>query len=335
MMHLAAADPEELEPDEPGSESSGTGPAGPDDDPGAELPEPVAGDPESMAAGVVEDEDLDLDLDDEEFDEEGEESDEEGDGEAGAKPKEPAKKRKKDEDPDAELNWDKEKVASLDELRAAMGWAFEGEDVEEALLDKFAAHARMVLEGNKRMNLTAILKPKEVAAKHYLDSYRLLVHAPLMGVSFFASKVLDLGTGAGFPGMPLALAEPNASITLLDSTKKRVDFNQECVTELGIKNAHTEWVRAEEWLARNEVDTIVMRAISSVRENVRLLRKVRHSHKNLVMIKGKSWSREVRAAEREAERLGFRLASYAEHELPDELGKSCILVYEAPGGRGL
>jgi hypothetical protein len=71
-----------------------------------------------------------------------------------------------------------------------------------------------------------------------------------------------------------------------------------------------------------------------VRENVRLLRKVRHSHKDLVMLKGPSWGREVRAGEREAERLGFRLDTVWEHKLPGEMGSRAILVYRAPGGHG-
>jgi hypothetical protein len=64
------------------------------------------------------------------------------------------------------------------------------------------------------------------------------------------------------------------------------------------------------------------------------LRKVRHSHKDLVMLKGPSWSREVRAGEREAERLGFKLDTVMEHELPAEMGKRAVLVYRAPGGHG-
>jgi 16S rRNA G527 N7-methylase RsmG len=93
--------------------------------------------------------------------------------------------------------------------------------------------------------------------------------------------------------------------------------------------------RAEEYLARNRHDVAIMRALSSVRENVRLLRKVRHSIKDLVMLKGPSWSREVRAGEREAERLGFRLDTVWEHELPDGLGQRAVLVYAAPGGQGM
>jgi 16S rRNA (guanine(527)-N(7))-methyltransferase RsmG len=161
-------------------------------------------------------------------------------------------------------------VPSLDELRAAMQWAFEGkEDVSPAVLDQFAQHARFVLDGNRRMNLTAIVEPREVAAKHYLDSWRVTRLLPLLG-----RTVLDLGTGAGFPGVPVALAEPQAKVVLLDSTRKRIDFVNECLAALGLTRASATWERAEDHLARNRYDMVLVRAVSSVRENVRLLRKV-------------------------------------------------------------
>jgi 16S rRNA (guanine527-N7)-methyltransferase len=242
---------------------------------------------------------------------------------AGEAPKKP------EEDPDLVLLHAETPVPSLDELRAALAWAFEKEDIPPAALDLYAQHAHTVLEGNRRMNLTAIVEPKEVAAKHYLDSWRATRLLPLLGRS-----ILDIGTGAGFPGMPIALAEPQSRVVMLDSTKKRADFVNETIAALGMKNAKVAWERGELHLARNRYDLVMMRAISSVRENVRLLRKVKHSHKDLVMLKGSSWSREVRAAEREAERLGFRLDTVWEHELPGEMGGRAILVYRAPGGHG-
>ena len=221
-------------------------------------------------------------------------------------------------------------VPSFDEMRAALAWAFENEeDVEGGVLDTYAKHALLMLEKNRVMNLTAILDPREVAAKHYLDSWRINRLVPLM-----ARKVVDLGTGAGFPGLPLAVAEPNLSMTLIDSTAKKIAYLEECVQTLGLKNVHTAAERAEVWLATNRVDVVLVRFVSSVRENVRTLRKVRHSLKDLVMLKGGSWSREVRAAEREAERLGFKLDTVWEHELPDGMGSRAILVYRAPGGDG-
>lgn len=220
-------------------------------------------------------------------------------------------------------------VPSLDELRGALAWAFTGEEVEGSVLDLFARHARLMLETNRVLNLTAVIDAKEVAAKHYLDSWRVTRLVPLYG-----KTVLDLGSGAGFPGLPVAIGEREARVVLLDSTQKRVNFLQQAITELGLKNVTAVWDRAEEHLARNNYGVVLVRAVSSVRENVRLLRKVRHSHKDLVMLKGPSWSREVRAGEREAERLGFKLDTVWEHKLPGEMGDRAILVYRAPGGHG-
>ena len=220
-------------------------------------------------------------------------------------------------------------VASLDELRAAMDWAFEVENVEPTLLDRFAEHARMVLEGNKTQNLSAIVEPKELAAKHYLDSWRTTQFLPIFG-----RTVLDLGTGAGFPAIPMAIAEPDTKFVAVDASQRRIDFVGQCADELGLKNVEAACAKGEDLLVQRRVDIVVCRALSSVRENVRLLRKVRQSMHDLVMLKGKSWSRELRAGEREAERLGFRFDTVWEHELPGEMGQRAILIYRAPGGAG-
>jgi 16S rRNA (guanine527-N7)-methyltransferase len=253
------------------------------------------------------------------------------DASAGAQARGPAaaQQRKEPADPDLVLEYAELPIPSLDELRAALDWAFTGEEIAREVLERFAAHARLVLEGNREMNLTAIVDAREVAAKHYLDSWRATRLMPLNGRS-----VLDLGTGAGFPGMPIALAEPQARVVLLDSIKKRADFAARCIAALGVPNASAVCARAEEHLARHKYDIVVVRALSSVRENVRILRKVKHSLKDLVMLKGPAWSREARAAEREAERLGFRLDTVWEHALPGEMGQRAFLVYRAPGGHG-
>jgi 16S rRNA (guanine527-N7)-methyltransferase len=180
------------------------------------------------------------------------------------------------------------------------------------------------------MNVTAILDPTEIAVKHYLDSWRVTRMVPLV-----ARTVLDLGSGGGFPGIPVAIAEPDCSMILCESIGKKARFLEETVEKLGLKNVRVVHARAEDYLASNRVDLVLIRAVSSVRENVRVLRKVRHSVKDVVMLKGNSWGREVRAAEREAERLGFKLDTVLEHELPDEMGSRAMVVYRAPGGDGL
>ncbi|HJP00771.1 MAG TPA: 16S rRNA (guanine(527)-N(7))-methyltransferase RsmG [Planctomycetota bacterium] len=235
-------------------------------------------------------------------------------------------KKVKDEDPPGP----DVPAPSVHVLREAMAWAFDGEAVEDSLLDSYAEHAHMLLDFNRKVNLTAILDPKEVAAKHYLDSWRLTQY-----MSFLGRRIIDLGSGGGFPGLPLALAEPNTSVCLVESSSKKAAFLQDCVTNMGIKNCSVFDGRCEDYLITERCDMVLARAISSVRENVRTLRKVRQSLKEYVMLKGASWSREVRAGEREAERLGFHLNTVFEHELPGGMGKRGILLYRAPGGHGL
>jgi 16S rRNA (guanine527-N7)-methyltransferase len=276
-------------------------------------------------AALDEDEDSDDDDSEEESEEEGEDGSDEADlGTSSGRTK---KEKAADEEPPGP----DVPAPTAKKMLAALEWAFQDEpDVPDGLLQRYAEHAVLVLEHNRKVNLTAILDPKEVAAKHYLDSYRVTRLFSLLG-----RRVVDMGCGGGFPGVPIAMAEPNCSMMLVDSTKKKTDFVEDSISKLAVKNAHSHWGRVEDYLARERCDVVVVRAVSSVRENVRTLRKVRHSLKDLIMLKGSSWSREVRAAEREAERLGFHLDTVLEHQLPEELGARAVLVYRAPGGQGL
>lgn len=294
----------------------------------------MAEEEEDLDLPDIDTDELDLDVSDEDEsddddgdDGEGEDEDgDEDDSEASTK----AKKKKAKEDEEEVIEFAGKPVPSFDALHKAMQWAFEKEsDVTPATLELFARHAELVLEANTRMNLSKIIDPKEVAAKHYLDSWQATRLLPLLG-----KTVLDLGTGPGYPGFPLAVVEPNTHVVLLEVDEKKAEFLRESVEKLDVKNLEVVCDKGEEHLARNRYDVVFMRALSSVRENVRLLRKVRHSLYDLVMLKGASWSREVRAGEREAERLGFRLDTVWEHELPGEMGKRAVLVYRAPGGAG-
>jgi len=278
-------------------------------------------DPEALAeqAQALADEDLE-DEDDEEGEDEG------GDRELGGDGAPQAARTAKDQDapgPDVP-------APPLSELRAALEWAFANEGVSPELLDRYARHARMLLDHNRQVNLTAILDPREVAAKHYLDSWRLT-----QLLSFMGKRVVDLGSGGGFPGLPLAMVEPHASVVLVESSQKKAAFLQHCVDELEVANCTVFAGRCEDYLIQERCDLVLVRAVSSVRENVRTLRKVRHSLKDMLMLKGASWSREVRAGEREVERLGFHLDTVWEHDLPEEMGHRAILIYRAPGGQGL
>ena len=122
-------------------------------------------------------------------------------------------------------------------------------------------YAELLLEKNKVMNLTAITAPEDVAALHFLDSAALLTLADFRGRS-----VVDVGTGAGFPGLPLRIVEPSLRLTLLDSLNKRVDFLGEVCNALGFSDVDCVHGRAEEFAAehRESFDFAVSRAVAAL-----------------------------------------------------------------------
>ena len=126
------------------------------------------------------------------------------------------------------------------------------------VLEQFAG---ILLERNRVMNLTAITGPRDVAALHLLDSLAL---AQLAGLR--DENVVDVGTGAGFPGLPLAAALGNARFTLLDSLGKRVDFLRDACEALGLENAVCVQARAEEFAGdqRESFDCAVSRAVADL-----------------------------------------------------------------------
>ncbi|MBO4853652.1 MAG: 16S rRNA (guanine(527)-N(7))-methyltransferase RsmG [Oscillospiraceae bacterium] len=126
---------------------------------------------------------------------------------------------------------------------------------------RLAEFADAVLERNRVMNLTAITDPAEFAALHLLDSAALLTVADFRG-----KTVVDVGTGAGFPGVPLRIIEPDFDLTLLDSLGKRIDFLQEVCERLELRRVETIHARAEDFAAarREQYDIAVSRAVASL-----------------------------------------------------------------------
>ena len=121
--------------------------------------------------------------------------------------------------------------------------------------------AQELVETNKVMNLTAITEPRDIAALHFLDSAALLTLTDFKGKS-----VVDVGTGAGFPGMPLRILEPSIRLTMLDSLNKRVDFLQRVCDGLALTDVTCVHARAEEFAARHResFDIATSRAVASL-----------------------------------------------------------------------
>ena len=129
--------------------------------------------------------------------------------------------------------------------------------------DRLALYCDRLLEKNQVMNLTAITEPGEVVTRHFLDSAALLVHQDLHG-----KRVIDVGTGAGFPGLVLKIVDPSIQLTLLDTLGKRVDWLSEVCEELGLSDTECLKGRAEEVSRqkqyRDRYDAAVSRAVASM-----------------------------------------------------------------------
>lgn len=139
-----------------------------------------------------------------------------------------------------------------------------GVSLTEEQINQFIKYYELLVEWNGFMNLTAITEYDEVMKKHFVDSLSLI---KIYDVSKNAS-VIDVGTGAGFPGLALKIAYPNLQITLLDSLNKRINFLNEVITQLGLTGVETVHGRAEDFAKpgklRGQFDLCVSRAVANM-----------------------------------------------------------------------
>ena len=153
-------------------------------------------------------------------------------------------------------------------------------------LSNLLTHIELLAKWNKRLNLTAISSTEDMISHHILDS--LAINPYLKGSTF-----LDVGTGAGFPGLPLAIVNPSLQVTLLDSRGKRIEFLRNVISVIGLDNVFLSKSRIEDYQAQEKFDTLAARAFSSVSELVRLSRGNLDSGTRLLALKGRHPQEEV------------------------------------------
>ena len=184
-----------------------------------------------------------------------------------------------------------------------------GLSLSEETREKLCAFGDAVVRQNEVMNLTAITAPDQVAKLHLLDSLSVLCCANLKG-----KTLIDVGCGAGFPGVPVAIACPEAKITLLDSLAKRMNWLETVLPELGISNARCITARAEEAVAtrREKFDFATSRAVARLNILLELTAPYVRVGGAVLALKGAAAREELAEAKNAIARLGLKVEDVKE-----------------------
>lgn len=184
--------------------------------------------------------------------------------------------------------------------------------LDDVMLERFDTYARLLVEWNEKMNLTAITEPKEIELKHFLDSLMLIKYYDLQNVS----KAIDVGAGAGFPSMPILIYKPDIEFTLLDSLNKRLTFLSTVNSELGLdaKLVHSRAeVSGQEENYREKFDLATARAVAPM--NVLSEYCIPFVKEGGAFVALKGSNDDVSEADNAIEVLGGRLESNISYEL--------------------
>ena len=199
-----------------------------------------------------------------------------------------------------------------------------GMEAPEGAIDRLVCFGQQLMEKNKVMDLTAVKEPDQVAVRHLLDSLALV-----RILDFEGKKVLDIGSGAGFPAMPAKLWCPKWDITALDSTAKRMDFVREAAAQQGIEMKAVA-ARAEEWCAKNRgrFDIVTSRAVAPL--NILCELSLPYVKLGGVFAPMKSttdaFQEELAAAKSAIAQLGGKLEKQESYTLPDGSTHQVLII---------
>ncbi|HYP09567.1 MAG TPA: 16S rRNA (guanine(527)-N(7))-methyltransferase RsmG [Bryobacteraceae bacterium] len=189
----------------------------------------------------------------------------------------------------------------------------------ETVIAKAARHLDLIVEANQHFNLTRILDEREAAIKHVVDSvtpWRLFADAP---------EVFDVGTGAGFPGIPLAVALPEIRFTLVESTGKKARFVAAAAVDLDLANVDVMPRRAEEVLRTHQGVLITARAVAPLDRALDLLGPAVRVGSRALLYKGPDGEAEIDKATAALRRHGVKAHLRQRYDLPDELGSRTMV----------
>ena len=203
-------------------------------------------------------------------------------------------------------------------------------NLSDEQVEKFNIYYNYLIEENEKFNLTAIIAPEDVVLKHFIDS--------CLGNKFIAdnSTVCDIGTGAGFPAIPLKILNPTLKITMVDSLNKRVNFLNSVINILGLENIVALHNRAEEFLIKKEYretfDFVVSRAVASTNTLLELTIPALKIGGRAIFYKSNSISEELVHIDNACKILGCKSLKTVEQNLGDNFRTFAVFekIYQTP-----
>ena len=197
-------------------------------------------------------------------------------------------------------------------------------ELSEKEIDLFYQYMKLLLEWNTKMNLTAITEEKDVILKHFIDS--ISINKYLQG----KNRIMDIGTGAGFPGIPLKILNQEKEFILVDSLNKRIQFLEEVKKELVLNNLELIHSRVED-LAKNSnyresADVAVSRAVANLRVLVEYMLPFVKKEGIVICMKGPNIEEEIEEAKNAIEILGGKIENIDNIQLPENLERNIVII---------
>lgn len=196
-------------------------------------------------------------------------------------------------------------------------------EIDDCVIEKFYLYMNNLLEWNQKINLTAIKEEKDIIIKHFIDS--IIVNKYVSG-----NRLLDIGSGAGFPGIPLKIVNNNLDIILIDSVNKKVNFMNDSINKLELNNIKAMHVRAEEMahekVFRENFDIVVSRAVANMSTLVEYMIPFVKVGGKCLCLKGPNCEEEINSSKNAIKKLGGKIEQVIEYKLEDN--ERCLIIID-------
>lgn len=194
--------------------------------------------------------------------------------------------------------------------------------LSETQKEQFKRYYQLLIEENQKYNLTAITKEEDVYIKHFYDSIVISKY-----FDFENKTLVDVGSGAGFPGIPLKIVHPTLHVTLVEPTLKRANFLKMVIKDLNLKDIEVIAERAENLKLREKYDYGTARAVAQTNILLELITPIVKVNGEIILFKGSNYQEEIKTIDSIEKALDIKLNKIIDEELPKDNGKRYILCF--------